>query len=149
MIIGYEAAILSAAAATAATYVELKGNATRRAKVRELGMFSTSATAANKTQLMRPGTVGTQTSTVAGFPQDPADAAGVTLLSATWSVAPLVGTTILRQWDFNNVIGSGVIFTWPSDGEVTIPAAAPVSIVIWNAGAAGGPASDVYFVWSE
>jgi hypothetical protein len=149
MAIAYEAAITSAAAATAAPYVELKSNATRRAKVREVGMFSTSATAASKTQLMRPGTVGTQTTTVTGFPQDPADATGVTLLSATWSTAPLVGTTILRQWDFNNVIGSGVIFTWPSDGELVIPIVAPVSIVIWNGGGAGGPASDVYFVWSE
>jgi hypothetical protein len=56
----------------------------------------------------------------------------------------------LRQFDFNNVIGSGVIFTWPSDGELVLGTTGVLSsLVLWNAGGTTGPIMSTYAVWSE
>jgi len=142
----------TAAAATVANYIEL-GAPTRRLKVREFGLFSQGPTAAAKTQLARPAAIGvTPTSPIVGKPQDPADAAGTGQTAIAWGTAPTAPTSatgILRQFDFNNVTGSGVIFTWPSDGELVVPTAGTASVVVWNAGASTGPACDFYAVWSE
>jgi hypothetical protein len=150
--IAYEAAISTAAAGNGAAYAELYANGTRRAKVREVGMFSQAATAAAKTQLARPANSPAGSSgAVAGVPQDPSDAAGTANLVAAWTTAPTTPTSVFRQFDFNNVIGSGVIFTWPSDGELVVGPARTTAngFVVWNAGSAAGPASDLYAVWSE
>lgn len=115
-------------------------------------MFSQAATAASKTQLGRPGNTPAGGTVQVGSPQDPSDAVATAgFVTSGWSTAPTApsATNTLRQWDFNNVIGSSVIFTWPSDGELVAGAARVNGLVIWNAGAAGGPASDLYFVWSE
>lgn len=152
MAIAYEAAITTGAAGAAAPYAEVFGNGTRRAKVRELGMFSQAATAAAKTQVIRPGnTPAGGTGTVVLQAQDPADAAGVTsLTTSTWTTTPTAAAVPLRQFDFNNVIGSGVIYTWPSDGELVVAAARGVGgLLVWNAGGSAGPASDLYVVASE
>jgi hypothetical protein len=150
-IVGYEASTTSAASpATAAPYAELVGNGTRRMKVREFGMFSQAATAAAKTQLGRPAAVGvTPGTTSLGQAQDPAEAAGTGKWAASWGTAPTAPAVALRQFEFNNVVGSGVIFTWPSDGELVVPATGTITLVVWNAGAAGGPTSSLYGVWSE
>jgi hypothetical protein len=145
----------NAAATAGGNYGTLLGNGTRRMKIRELGMFSTAATAANKTQLGRPAAAGTGAATTAstGQPQDPADAAGTgTWVSsfATTQPTQITATTVLRQWDFNNVVGSGVIFTWPSDGELVISTSGVnLNMCIQNAGGATGPISDLYSIWSE
>jgi hypothetical protein len=124
-------------------------------KVREIGMFSQGPTAAAKTQVARPNAIGiTPTSPISGVPQDPADAAGTGQTAIAWGTAPTAPTAttgILRQFDFNNVTGSGVIFTWPSDGELVVPivAGASTTLVLWNGGGSTGPACDAYFVWSE
>jgi len=154
VIVGYEAAALSNAAASSATvgcYIEFRGNGTRRAKVREWGVFSTAATAAGKTQLGRPAASGiTPATNTLGQAQDPADAAATAQFSSTWGTQPTAPTVPMRQFDFNNVIGSGVIFTWPSDGELVVPATGIITLVLYNpAGGAAGPVCDVYGVWSE
>jgi hypothetical protein len=70
-------------------------------------------------------------------------------------VAPTTpaAASVLRQWDFNNVPGSGVIWTWPADGELLVGLVAGAansragSLIAWSLTA--GPTSDFYAVWSE
>lgn len=139
------------APAAASPYVDVY-NASRRGKVRELGMFSQQATSALVTMLGRPGnTPAGTTGAVTVQAQDFADAAGTTGLVIQWTTTPTVPATAMRQWEFNNVIGSGVIFTWPSDGELVVGTATRAQdLVIWNGhGSQGGPTSDVYVVVVE
>ena len=149
MAIAYELGVSTVAAANAAAYAEFRCNGTRRAKVREVGMFSQAATAAAKTQLGRPGNTPAGGTVTVGGAQDPGDAAAVSGITTTWSTAPTVPATAFRQWDFNNVIGSGVVFTWPSDGELVAGSSVANGLVVWNGGSAAGPACDLYMVWSE
>jgi hypothetical protein len=138
--------------ATASPYVDIY-NVTKRGKMREFGMFSQAATAASQAQMGRPGnTPAGTTGAVIVQAQDAADIAGTTGLVIQWTTTPTAPATAMRQWDFNNVVGSGVIFTWPSDGESVIGNSAltrVADIVIWNAGASGGPTCDVYCVVVE
>jgi hypothetical protein len=155
MIVGYEAAALTNAAASSDTtgcYIEFRGNGVRRAKVREWGIFSKDATSALRQGLGRPAAAGiTPATNSLGQAQDPADAAATAQFSSSWGTQPTAPAVYLRQWNFNNVIGSGVIFTWPSDGELIVPASGVATLVLYNPAASGqsGPACHTYSVWSE
>src|SRR5215472_1267418 len=152
MIVGNELAFSTAAAGAAAAYSEFVPNGTRRAYIREMGMFSQSATAAAKTQLGRPGNTPAGGTVQVGSAQDPSNVAPVSgVVTSGWTTAPTApsAANTLRQWDFNNVPGSGVIFTWPADGELIAGASRANGIVTWNAGGSAGPACDQYFVWGE
>lgn len=114
-------------------------------------MFSQAATAAALTTLGRPantpvGTTGAQLVQA----QDGADAAGTTNLLIQWTTTPTTPSPAMRMWDFNNVIGSGVIFTWPSDGELVVASSARTGdVVVNNGGGSAGPTCDVYTVVVE
>lgn len=149
MIVGYEVAVATVAAANGAAYAEFEANGTRRCYIREWGVFSTAATAASKTQVARPANTPTGGSLSAGNPQDPSNAAGTGGFTTTWATAPTTPTVVFKQFDFNNVIGSGVVFTWPSDGELIAGPTRANSVVLWNGGAAAGPICDLYAVWGE
>lgn len=151
MIVGYEAGALCVAPATAVAYAELTGNAVRRAYVREMSMFLNTAVAANRVQLGRPAAKAvTPAGAVLGQPQDPSNAAGVTQWSTTWTTPPTAPAAAMRAFDLAGTVGSGVIFTWPADGELVIPSTTGISaLVFWNASAATGPAADMYSVWGE
>jgi len=147
VISGYEVAnstVTTPGAGNAA--VELRAP-TRRLKVRETGLFSQTAVGV-RFAIGRPAAVGvtpTTQSTVQA--QDPADATGTGITAIAWGTAPTTPATFLRQADFNNVIGSGVIWTWPSDGELIVPTSGTISIVYWFITA--GPTCDYYFVLGE
>lgn len=149
MIVGYEAAVSTVAAASAAAASEFECNGTRRSYIREMGVFSQAATAFSKGQIGRPANTPTGGTLTAGQPQDPGNAAGTAGFTTTWTTAPTAPSVPMRQFDFNNVIGSGVIWTWPSDGELVAGPTRANSIVLWNAGAGAGPACDHYAVWGE
>lgn len=151
MIAGYEAGALGVAPATAVYYIELTGNAVRRAYVRELSMFLNTAVAANRVQLGRPAAKAiTPTAQVLGQAQDPANAAGVTQWTTAATTPPTAPAVAHRAFDLAGTVGSGVIFTWPADGELIIPSTTGVSaLVFWNASASTGPAADFYGVWGE
>jgi hypothetical protein len=147
VITGYEAGTNSVASPGAgAAAIELRAP-TRRLKVRELGVFSQAATAV-RFQLGRPAAQGiTPGTTTLGQAQDPAEAAGTGIFSASWGTPPTAPAVALRQADFNNVVGSGLIWTWPSDGELVVPTAGVISVVIWCVTA--GPTMSVYSIWGE
>lgn len=151
MIVGYEGAALCVAPATAVAYIELTGNATRRAYVREMSMFLNTAVVANSTGLGRPAAKAvTPANQFLVQAQDPANAAGVTQWSTTWATPPTVPSPFLRRFDLAGTVGSGVILTWPADGELIIPSTTGISaLVFWNASAGTGPAANFYTVLGE
>lgn len=151
MIVGYEGAALCVAPTTGVAYVELTGNATRRAYVRELSMFLNTAVVALATGLGRPAAKAVTPANQFLFQaQDPANVAGVTQWTTTWGTPPTVPSPFLRRFDLAGTVGSGVIFTWPADGELVIPSTTGISaLVFWNGGAGTGPAADVYGVLGE
>ena len=151
MIVGFEAGAICVAPATAVAYIELTGNAVRRADVRELSMFLNSAVVANKVFLGRPAAKSVTPATAFLMQaQDPANAAGVTQWSTTWATPPTVPAVALRNFDLAGTVGSGVIFTWPADGEMIIPSTTGISaLVFWNASGATGPIADFYGVLGE
>jgi hypothetical protein len=150
--IAYELGTSTAAATTGAAYIELI-TGVRRLKVREIGVFSQAATAAAKTLIGRPAAVGiTPTTPILGVAQDPADIVGTGKTAIAWGTPPTAPTSttgIMRQFDFAATAGSGVVFTWPADGELVVPITGTTTIVLWNAGAGTGPLLDFYAVWSE
>lgn len=147
MIVGYELALLNVAnAGAAAPQFELQSNGTRRAKCREVELFITGATASRYT-LGRPGNTPTGGAVTVGGAQDPADAAATAGVTSTWTTAPTVPSPHMRAVDFNNVVGSGVIWTWPSDGEIVVATARTGSFIVWSASA--GAAVDGIWVWGE
>lgn len=151
MIVGYEGAALGVAPTTAVAYIELTGNATRRAYVRELSMFLNTAVAAAATGLGRPAAKAVTPANQFLFQaQDNANVAGVTQWTTTWGTPPTVPSPFLRRFDLAGTVGSGVIFTWPADGELVIPSTVGISaLVFWNASGSTGPAADFYGVLGE
>lgn len=149
--IAFEAGALGIAPATAVAYIELTGNAVRRAYVGEASMFLNTAVVANKTILGRPAAKAvTPANQFLGQATDPADAVGTTQWTTTWGTPPTVPAVAMRQFDLAGTVGSGVIFTWPADRPLVIPSTTGVSaIVFWNGGSGTGPAADFYASWIE
>lgn len=141
----YHAAFTTAAAANAAAYVDFRTASTDRAKVLELSISSTAATA-NLWSLARSTTLGTTSTTVLGQPGDPGDPAATLVLGTAWSVAPASTAVPLRELQGSATIGAGVIWTFAL-GDLVIPVSS--SLVIFNRGGATGAICRGYVTWDE
>ena len=142
----FEAAARGIAAAAGATYATIGCGANARARLREIGFFSSAATAAS-VGLGRPANTPVASTTILGQTRDPADAvASLVSIGTAWSTAPTAPSVFFRRAVLPNVIGAGVIWQWSGEGLI-IPASG--FLVLWNFGAAAGPAPDVYAVWEE
>jgi len=147
MIVGYELALENVAnAGSAAPQFEFEGNGTRRPKLREHSLFITGATA-SRFSIGRPGNTPTGGSVTVGGAQDPSDAAATAGVTSTWTTAPTVPSPKMRSVEFNNVVGSGVIWTWPSDGELGIGPTRASSLIDWSGSA--GAAVTGNWTWGE
>jgi hypothetical protein len=149
VIIGFEAAISTVAANSGAPFSEFEPNGTRRAYVREIAIFSQAATALSKGQIGRPANTPTGGTLVVGQAQDPSNAAGTAGFTTTWATTPTAPTVPMRQFDFANVTGSGLIYTWPTDGELISGPTRASSVILWNGGSSTGPICSQYSVWAE
>lgn len=151
MIVGYEVAVSSLAPATATAYVNF-WSPTRRAKIREIGIFNSSAsTTLPQLQMIRATARGTQSTTVtptaAANAQDIADLGPTALVDTAWSVQPTLAAIPMRMIDIAGTVGSGVIWNWQSDGELVVPIGA--GITLQNASGGSGAVSRFYFIWGE
>lgn len=117
--------------------------------VREIGLFCQAATAAGKTVLGRPGNTPTVGALTVGGAQDPSNAAATGGVTTTWTVVPTVPAPAMRQFDLAATLGSGAVFTWPSDGELVIGITRNLSLIAWNASGSTGPILSQYQVWGE
>ncbi len=124
----------------------LTATAAVRPRLREVGVFNTTATAVAIAlrRITALGTAGTGREEI--YLDDSSHAAVATLLD-TWTVTPTFTTGNLRVASLGAAIGSGVIFTFPGEGA-EIPNTTGDGIVIVPL-TGTGQICDVYFSWNE
>lgn len=144
----YSAAVrISAAPAAAAVFAELRAGA-RRLLVEEIGVFLGAATATGA-GLVRATAQGTGGTATLGQAEDPGMVATTgNLVAPAYTLAPTAGANFLRRAIVGAAIGGGLIWTWPPQDRLVVPASG--SLVLTNiAAAAGSAVIDVYAVFSE
>jgi hypothetical protein len=121
---------------TANTWMfQLRAAATQRVWLYELGIFIEAAPAtAPVIRLNRPTAVGATFTSVTPQPEDPGNAAAVTLLDTAATTAPTLAGTDLRRVPLSNAVGAGIVWTW-YDSPLVIPVSG--GLVVANATAAG------------
>jgi len=88
--------------------------------------------------LARSTANGTVTTTLAGQPMDPGDGGAVGTLDSAFSVAPTFSTTNMMGTGGLAVTAGGAwVWTFPSDGPLTITNAVASGIVVVNLNASG------------
>lgn len=147
----YEASIVSAAAAAAAPYASFNAGSTRRAGLREIGVFTRAATASNIV-LGHPANEATPpvaTGAVTPQPVNPADtAAAVARLAAAWSTAPTAPTANMKQFTLGAAVGAGTILKWATD-ELRWLGLSGWFTLFNPTGGATGSALDVFVAYEE
>jgi hypothetical protein len=141
----YDIGFTKAALAAAGLIGQLRAGAARDLRVFEIGLFATTAVAA-EFGLIRPTAVGaTFTSTGVGAALDNASTAGVAVVDTAATTAPTIGTNYMRRIQLPATIGAGVIWTFPLGINVPVS----TSLALWQITAAAGPAVDGYFDYDE
>jgi len=140
----YNGNVVSVAPLTGAAYATLHTAATQRCLIREIGLWTTAATAST-IQLARPGNTPVASTSTLGSAIDPADAASGINVDTAWSTAPTLGAK-LRTVVLPATIGAGVIWTF-----YDMPLVIPVSsyLVFWNSGGATASILNGYVTWDE
>lgn len=138
----YSGSVATPAAAAGAAYMTIGAAASTRTRILEIGIFVNAATASS-VGLFRPTNTPVATTTVVTVPDDPADAAGVTLLGTAWSTAPTVGTVALRRAVMPAAIGAGII--WQFENLICGPLGTG-ALVLWNYSGATASVLQVYIV---
>ncbi len=120
---------------------------TIRPSIREIGIFIAPTAVASIVGIGRPAAVGSGTTTgVFGQPLDPNDPASTCgLISSYATTQPTTPAAFTRRIDFPATVGSGVIWTWPSN---TFKVNVNSNLCIWQISSAAA-SYDVYVVWEE
>jgi len=134
------------AAGAAAAYATMNTTANRRALMREIGLFTTAATASS-VSLGTPANTPVATTTIVPNPHDAADAASSALLGTAWSTAPTAPSVFDRKTTLGAAVGAGVMWKLAIDERIAIAKSAWK--VFWNHGGASGSALDVYVEYDE
>jgi hypothetical protein len=125
--------------------------AAQRLKVLEIGIgVSVAPTTAPSFQLARSTAVGTSSTTAAGQPYDPADAAAIGTFDSAWSVNPTSSGTTMRQAGLAVTAGGQLFWTF-YDRELIMTADTTDGLLVINANASGATAGTMtcYMVWQE
>lgn len=101
--------------------------ATSRAKLLEISMIQTTATA-QSIGLGRPATIGTPSAAVLFQQEEVADPVSVLNGHITWSAQPTTPTIFHRRWNSAATIGVGIVWTFPRGLSIPISSA----LVVWN-----------------
>ena len=132
------------ATATASPNWEIRSASTNKPRVMELGISQNAATA-GVYGFGRPGAIGTTPTSPQNFVAED-DAGAPTSLSTAavaWGGAPTVPTNFNRRISCTNVVGVGVIWTFPRGVDI----ATSNSVIIWIIATA--PVNDQWAVISE
>jgi hypothetical protein len=142
----FEIGFRGATAAAGAAYGQIIAGASGALRIREIGFFSATAVAAS-VGLGRAANQPATAAPIAALQTDPRDAVtSLASAAASWSTAPTVPAAFYRRIVLPAVIGAGIIWSWPAEAPlIVIPVAAVgQALVLWNFGAAAGPAPDIY-----
>lgn len=132
---------------TGAACMDIRAGTANSPKVMEIAINLKAATASTY-GLTRASNNPTQTSPVLVQAENPADPAGVTGSALSWSVAPTTAGNYLRRIGFPNVIGNGIIWTFPRGLVLTNGAVANATLLIWNL-ATNGNLTGIWYIVDE
>lgn len=138
---------LTTAGSTTLPIISLYGSASVLPRIREVGIFNTTANAValKLVRLTTTGTQGTGLTEASLTPQDGATAVATAFL--THSVAPTLGNDLGYRCVLGAAIGSGVVWTFGDFGmAVALAANAGVGVIVENG---TGQACQAYMVWDE
>lgn len=134
------------AAGTAAAYATFNTVASRRALIREVGLFTTAATSTS-IGLGIPANTPAATTTIVPNPHDASDAVSTALLGTAWSTAPTAPTVFDRKVTLGAAVGAGVIWKLALDERIILAKSSWKTF--WNYGGATGSAVDMYIEYDE
>lgn len=141
----YAAGGLTTAGSTTLPIAALVGGTTSHARITEIGVFNTTATAV-AVKLVRLSTAGTPGATLTSAALESEAPASIALLKNTYTVTATM-TDLGYRAQLGAAVGSGVVWTFPGPG-ITVPnvANAGVGVVVENG---TGQACQIYFAWQE
>jgi hypothetical protein len=121
---------------TANTWMfQLRAAATQRVWLYELGVFIEAApTTPPVIRLNRPTAVGATFTSVVPQPEDPGNAAALTVLDTAATTPPTLAAVDMRRVPLPNSVGAGIVWTW-GDTPLVIPVSG--GLVVANAAATG------------
>jgi hypothetical protein len=145
----YSIGFQSAAAAASAAYCAFRAP-TRNSRLVELGLACNAATASNLSLFRNTNaSYAASTSSSVGQAENPADAAGTSLVDSAWSAAPTVtAASRIRRFTLPATIGAGLIWYF-QNGIWVRNATATDILVVWNEGGSAGSVQNGYAVWEE
>lgn len=148
----YSLGVQKATITAAGAIFDVATTTTDRAHIVELGIFTSVASGTTPVLtlgLFRSTAVGTRTTPTTVLAEDFADPAGTATAATAWSVAPTLAATPLRRF-VTNAVGGGVVWTWPTQGGLTLPVSASVVVnAITVAGTTPSFTLDCYVVLDE
>lgn len=142
----YSVGVVTPAASAGAAYATIHTAATDRCKILEIGAFCNAATSSS-IGIVRASNTPVATTSTLGQAEDPAEAAATVNVDTAWTTAPTVGANFLRRFVSQAAIGSGVIWTWPSDKPLVLNVS--TWLVVWNYGGLAGSALSLYVKFDE
>ena len=142
----YEVAVRTPAAASAAAYATIHTPAGAKARIREIGAFTSAATL-SPIGLGRPANTPVATTSVLGQALDPLLGASLNNVDTAWSTAPTAPTQFFKRIALPATAAVGVIWAWSAEAPLIVPVSAWV--VLWNFGGSTAAALDVYIKWEE
>jgi hypothetical protein len=145
----FAAGCLTSAGSTTLPIISLYGSASVTPRIREIGVFNTTATAV-ALKLVRLTTTGTQGTGLTEAPLNP-EVPPTTAVAAAFNTHSSTGPTLGNDLGYRGVlgaaVGSGLIWTFGDQGlTVTVAANAGIGVIVENG---TGQACQAYIVWDE
>lgn len=142
----YSSGVLTGAGSTTLPIISIYSAAAIAAKIREIGLFNTTATAV-ALKLARLTTAGTQGAGQVEAKHDPDSAAAGSTVFTTHTLAPSLGDDLGYRTQLGAAIGSGVIWTFGDTGlRIPVGVANGIGVIVENG---TGQAIQAYIVWDE
>lgn len=134
-------------------YFQLKSSSSSRLRLREMiWTITTAPTTAPLMLVSRSATTGTSTTTVAGTPVDPADAASTGTLDSAWSSAPTFTTGGPHLMALQLATTVGGVFYWSSAdsvSDIVVPVSSGLCFAWSTASGATTGAHSLSIAWDE
>jgi len=143
----FSAGVKTSAGSTTLPLISLYASASVGGKIREIGLFNTTATAVD-VKLTRLTTAGTQGTGLTEAEHDP-DGAGASCTAFTThsSTPPTAGDDLGYRASLGAAIGAGVIWTFGDTGlRIPVGTANGIGVLIENG---TGQALQAYIAWDE
>jgi hypothetical protein len=142
----YSAGVKTGAGSTTLPLISLYSAAAVGAKLREIGITNTTATAVDL-KLVRLTTAGTQGAGLVEGKHDPDSNTAQCTAFTSHTVAPTLGDDMGYRVSLNGSVGAGVIWSFGDQGiRIPVGTANGLGVIVENG---TGQACEIYLVWDE